>query len=87
MVTLGGFIPLEIYQGSITYPTKREIPKIIDSNMPWGWGYVSSQENAHKLFVHIPTKKKHLEEKSKVEASNPEESEEMPPARSSWCLL
>ena len=65
----------------------REVPKIIDSNVPWGWGYVSSQKNAHKLFVHIPTKKKHLEEKSKVEASNPEESEEMPPARSSWCLL
>ena len=34
-------------QGSLTYPTKREVWKIIDSKMPIFWGYVSSLEGNH----------------------------------------
>ena len=36
-----------------TYPTKRESWKIIYSNIPEGWGYVSSQEDMdfnHSFF-------------------------------------
>ena len=41
-------------QGTITYPTKRESRKIMDSKLPTGRGYVSSQESITGWFKRDP---------------------------------
>ena len=39
------------FRETITYPTKREVQKIIDSQVPLGSGYVSSQEGKDVAFL------------------------------------
>ena len=39
------------FQRRMTYPTQREVYKLIDSNVPTGRGYVSFQESMSLFFI------------------------------------